>query len=101
MATVMLKVTDWNPALGWSSDVAHTKNMLVGLIRRSTSLSHTEAKRLTKALFAGQASELVLTNGQFYSAIRSALQSAGAQVEAQLAQQGAAGDGFAAPEPGR
>jgi len=98
METVVLKVTDWNSALGWSTDIAHTKSMLVGLVRQSTSLSHTEAKRLIKALFARQVSELVLVNGQFYNAIRSALQSVGAQVEAHLAQQGAAADGFAAAE---
>jgi len=88
MELVVLKITDWNPALGWSSDVAHTKSMLVGLVRQSTALSHTEAKRLIKAVFARQVSELVLANGQFYNAIRSALQSEGAQVEAQLAQLG-------------
>ena len=67
-------------------------------MRQSTSLSHTEAKRLIKALFAQQVSELVLKNGQSYNAIRSALQSAGAQVEAQLIQQGVSRDGFAARE---
>ncbi len=98
METVGRKVTGWNSAWGWSTDITHTKSMLVGLVRQSTSLSHTEAKRLIKALFARQVSELVLVNGQFYNAIRSALQSVGAQVEAQLAQQGAAADGFAAAE---
>lgn len=97
METVVLRIIDWNPALGWSSDVAHTKGMLVGLVRKSTALSHTEAKRLIKAVFARQLSELVLTNGQLYNAIRSALQSEGAQVEALLAQPGTPADGLRPP----
>jgi hypothetical protein len=92
MRSVVLKITEWNSAKAWTSDIAHTKNMLVDQLRKSTPMSHTEAKRLIRAVFCHESSELLLVNAEFYNAIRNALQSVGAQVEVHPAQLGVQAD---------
>lgn len=94
MESVLLKITEWSSAKSWTADIAHTKSMLTDLVRKSTPMSHTEAKRLIRAVFAQQATELLLVNGEFFNPIRSALQSVGAQVEVHPAQQGMHADGL-------
>ncbi len=92
MQSVVLKIAEWDSAKAWTSNTAHIKSMLVDLVRKSTPMSHTEAKRLIRAVFAHQSSELLLVNAEFYNAIRSALQSVGAQVEVHPAQLGVQAD---------
>jgi hypothetical protein len=86
MQSVVLKIAGWDSARSWTADIAHIKNILTTLIRRSTPMSHTEAKRLKGAVFSQQSSELLLVNAELDNPIRSALQSVGAQVEVHPAQ---------------
>jgi hypothetical protein len=95
MNAVVLRVVGWNKGKAWTDNISHTRGMLIGLLRESTALSHLEAKRLVKAILAGEASELPLANPRFYNSMRHALESIGAEVEIHevAAQQGAPADG--------
>jgi len=100
MQSVVLKVVAWNQSKAWTDNIAHTRGMLVSLLRSSTPMTHTEAKRMVKAVLAKESSELPLADAKFYNSMRHALQSIGAEVEVhELAQQTVQADGPASGGP--
>ena len=81
-APVILRVTEWDESKAWTRDTAHTRNMLVNILRSSTPMSNLEAKRLIKAVLSKQSGEIELVDGTSYANMCHALQSIGAVVEA-------------------
>lgn len=72
---------------GMDRCIAHSRGMLVSLLRSSTPMTQTEAKRMVKAVLSKEAFELPLADAKVHNAMRHALQSIGAEVEVQeLAQ---------------
>ena len=81
MQSIILRVTAWDKSQAWTDDIAHTRNMLVALLRKSSPLGHVQAKRLVKAVLAGTETDLLLLDPSLAQSIRHALQSIGAEVQ--------------------
>ena len=80
--SVVLRITSWDKSKAWTSDVAHTRGMLVSSLHSATAISNLEAKRRIKAILSGECNEILLEDGAGYATICHALQSIGAIVEA-------------------
>ena len=81
MNSVCLRVVAWDESQSWTDNVAHTRNILISMLREASPISHVEAKRLVKAVLAKEATDLLLHNPSFIHPMRHALQSIGAEVE--------------------
>ena len=81
MHATILRVTTWDRSRAWTDDVAHTRNILVRMLRESSSLGHIQAKRLVKAVLAGTETDLPLQDATLAQPMRHALQSIGADVQ--------------------
>jgi hypothetical protein len=81
MSTTTLRVTAWDRSQAWTDNVAHTRNILVRMLRGSSSLGHVQAKRLVRAVLAGTETDLPLHDPALAQPMRHALQSIGAEVE--------------------
>jgi hypothetical protein len=81
MHTVILRVTAWDQSQAWTDNFAHTRNILITMLRKSSPLGTIEAKRLVKAVLAGAETDLPLHDPALVQPMRHALQSIGAEVE--------------------
>ena len=81
MSTTILRVTAWDRSQAWTDNVAHTRNILIRMLRESSPLGHVQAKRLVRAVLAGTETDLPLDDSALAQPMRHALQSIGAEVE--------------------
>ena len=83
---VLIRVLEWDKAKAWTTNVAHTRSMLVELLRGSSAISNLEAKRKIKLILANELREVRLESGAHCSAFTHALRSIGAVVQVVPAQ---------------
>ncbi|WP_337243888.1 hypothetical protein [Luteimonas sp. gir] len=81
MHPIILRVTSFDRSRAWTDDLAHTRNMLVRMLRKSSPLSHVQAKRLVKAVLAGAETDLPLQDATLVQPMRHALQSVGTDIQ--------------------
>ena len=84
---VLIRVLDWNEAIAWTADSAHTRGILVEMLRGSCAISNLDAKLTVKLILAKELHEVLLENGARHSSFTHALRSIGAIVEAIPVQQ--------------
>jgi hypothetical protein len=76
---VTLCVRTWGAPL--TTDVAHMRHSLVSLLREALNVPNAEAKRMARALIAGQEKQIILQDSTLAEAIRNRLEALGAEVE--------------------
>lgn len=81
MSSIGLRVVGWTEWPGSMDGVAHSRNILVSMLRSSTPMGHVEAKRLVRAILDKREAELLLVDPSMLQGIRNALESIGAVVE--------------------
>ena len=81
MSPVTIKILSWDKSEGWTRNQGHARDSMVGMLRESTSIRQTEAKRLIRAVLSGQVSEIVVENISVALGIQNRLESLGASVE--------------------
>ena len=76
-----IRVLGRAPSSAQTTDVSHSRNMLVRSLREATDLRHTEIKRLVKALVDGAPVQICLRDRELTRSICMHLDLIGAKVE--------------------
>jgi len=78
---IHLRVIARDSHRAWTDNIAHTRNILVSMLRAASPIGLREAKRLIKSVIAGEPAILVVHEPNYVQPIRNALQSIGVEVE--------------------
>ena len=81
MATVLVKVLAWDDSLARPSSVGYVRDSLIGLLRESTSIGLTDAKRLIRSVLTREVNEIVVETFPLALVFQNRLESLGATVE--------------------
>ena len=81
MASVLIKVVGWDDGRAWQKNVAWSRKMMIKLLRESTPMGITDAKRLIRGVLAREVDEILLEDSSCIGAFRHHLESLGATVE--------------------
>lgn len=71
----------WDQSAAWTDNIPWARKNLIGLLRESTPVTHTEAKRLVRDVLDRKLSEIELTNSVYAESMAQTLRAIGATVE--------------------
>ena len=73
MASVLIKVVGWDDESVWTKNVAWARNSMIKMLRESTPMGITDAKRLIRGVLAKEVDEILLAGcgKTFFQPLRS------------------------------